>query len=193
MLIIGDVHGKLDQYISLVKEQDRSVQVGDMGFNYQELSQLNHKNHIFIPGNHDNYDNLPLHALGDFGHHTTFPVPFFYVRGADSVDKQYRLPYISWWPNEQLSYSEGQDCLNLYEMIKPDLVISHDCPLSVLKCLHARLFSPNGSFTNQLLDEMWNIHQPNKWIFGHHHMDVSIKLDDTEFICLDELSSLEIK
>ena len=52
--IVGDVHGKFDGYINLIKDCEYSLQVGDMGFNYEQLSALNPSKHQFMGGNQDN-------------------------------------------------------------------------------------------------------------------------------------------
>ena len=68
--IIGDVHQYYDSYFSLAEECEYSLQVGDMGFNYEPLKQLDSNNHKFIGGNHDNYDtyNSCSHVIeSDYG------------------------------------------------------------------------------------------------------------------------------
>ena len=67
-----------------------------------------------------------------------------------------------------------------------------------------------GSRTNQLLQALYDIHQPKRWIFGHHHVDMMMLYDKGEvkmtsqqvvagtegdytiFQCLDELSYIDI-
>ena len=51
---VGDVHGKVKEYLEIVKQNEFTFQVGDMGLgfagvNLHELSQ----NHLFTRGNHD--------------------------------------------------------------------------------------------------------------------------------------------
>jgi len=64
--IIGDVHGLMSQYLDLISPVEYSVQLGDMGLDYSEIAHLG-KSHVFIPGNHDNYNHLPDFSLRDFG------------------------------------------------------------------------------------------------------------------------------
>jgi hypothetical protein len=104
--IIGDVHGKFQDYIALTKECDYSIQVGDMGFDYSELRVLSKDDHKFIGGNHDNYDKYygSPHALGstitigmgkDFGIATHGGLDFFFLRGGFSIDWKQRQKELS--------------------------------------------------------------------------------------------------
>lgn len=100
--ITGDVHSKQDQYINLVKDCEFSVQLGDLGFNYDRIKVLDSNKHQYLPGNHDWYgrdinDNLikpTEHRLNDFGIIPRKPnsnIPdMLYVRGEHSIDKMYR-------------------------------------------------------------------------------------------------------
>ena len=76
--VIGDIHGQLDfalrcgrrRYLEIIADCEHSVQVGDMGDaeTYAALeAQVNARQHRFFAGNHDHYDSLPRHSLGDFG------------------------------------------------------------------------------------------------------------------------------
>ena len=46
--LIGDVHGKYDAYLDLIKEADYSIQLGDLGLDYFFLSQVDYKKHKLI-------------------------------------------------------------------------------------------------------------------------------------------------
>ena len=146
--IIGDVHGKFQDYIALTKECDYSIQVGDMGFDYSELRVLSKDDHKFIGGNHDNYDKYygSPHALGstitigmgkDFGIATHGGLDFFFLRGGFSIDwKQRQKSFLmggakSYWDNEELSMEEMEMALWQYQKMKPDVVITHECPRSI--------------------------------------------------------------
>ena len=53
--VISDVHGKFDKYISIAKQAEYTIQIGDMGFTYDALNKLDHEKHRVLAGNHDNY------------------------------------------------------------------------------------------------------------------------------------------
>jgi UDP-2,3-diacylglucosamine pyrophosphatase LpxH len=49
------------------------------------------------------------------------------------------------------------------------------------------------SKTRQALDRMFEIHKPKLWIHGHHHMNLMRDIEGTRFVCLDELSFIDIE
>jgi len=53
--IFGDVHGNIEDYVLCTKQAPSSVQLGDMGFDYSSLNELDPRFHVFVGGNHDNY------------------------------------------------------------------------------------------------------------------------------------------
>lgn len=206
--IIGDVHGKIEEYISIASQVDYSIQIGDMGFDYdlliRKLSPVKHK---FIPGNHDNYDDLPKHALKKFGVGKVCDFEFFYVRGGHSIDYVYRMSnYVagnsdkSWWEQEELTQEELRVCIRKYVEIKPDVVITHVAPFQLRTILDngdlsERLgFSPSFcSRTEFALGIMLEAHHPKKWFFGHWHKTQKYNLMgvSTEFQCINELEYVD--
>lgn len=193
--LIGDVHGKYDKYhkiLSRKEENPYTLQVGDFGFNYETLKNVDPAHHIFIGGNHDNYDKVESvsNYLGNYGYMVNFNgIDFFYYRGAYSIDRQYRTIGIDWWENEQVDITSFMKARELYGDIKPDIVITHDCPESVSSCLlppYARLYQ---NITGWALDELFNIHQPKIWRFGHHHKSWRMNIRGTDFRCLNELET----
>ena len=202
--IIGDVHNKIDNYISLAEQAEYSIQIGDLGFNYLGIHKLHPDKHKVLAGNHDDYEvyenqfvHQTKHFLGDYG---TYLVPnvgeFFFVRGGYSIDKAYRKEGVTWWPREQLTYAEGLKALEHYKEIKPRMVISHECPTSIIDSISVRKTWDGApirpSMTANLLESMLDCHQPELWIFGHHHRDIELKGGTTTFRCLGELSCLDM-
>ena len=198
--IIGDVHGKYEEYLHLTDEAEYSIQLGDMGFSYNHMKELNPLNHTFFGGNHDNYDkiNTVPHCHGNFGgrhlgNGAAGPVfNYFIVRGAYSVDKKYRTIGFDWWPDEELNRDQAERCINNFAQLKPAMVISHDCPASMVPEFMTNGWKVEKSFTGLVLDTMFEIHQPKTWIFGHHHNSKTTTKNGTKFICLDELSYMDI-
>lgn len=39
---------------------------------------------------------------------------------------------------------------------------------------------------------MLEIHRPKVWVFGHYHIDKDFELNGTRFICLNELSTIDV-
>ena len=159
--VIGDVHNFVYKpgppgysYMDLVEQAEYSVQVGDMGgehdgmysvgvngggYNYSPLSRLDPKKHVFIGGNHDNYDSLPSHHLGDYGVYQFPGFRFFYIRGAWSVNwRSARLMSAKdkrWWPEEEIDETQVGPALKAYLQERPEIVITHDVPTEILETL----------------------------------------------------------
>ncbi len=185
------------QYLQLISGCDYSIQLGDFGFDYKFLKQnrVDPKRHAFIPGNHDNYETLPPHSLGDFG-----PIPFlpqsFFVRGAYSIDRHQRMIGRDWWPEEQLEMRQMQACLDAYVASKPRYVFTHDCPSSLIPYLRwvHRDSDDHPDATKQLLQVLLEEHTPEYWFFGHWHRSWQAKWGESTFICLNsrEVYDLEV-
>lgn len=203
--IIGDVHGKYSKYIYLALEAENSIQVGDLGFDYGLVrSELDSEKHRVLGGNHDNYEEdaegrfvwQPKHFLGDFGTYSVAGYDFFFLRGGNSIDRAYRDEGLDWWPREQISYAEARTALELYESLKPEYVITHECPVGIIdfvspgKTWDGEYIRP--SMTAQLLQQMWELHKPKVWYFGHHHIDWKADVLGTTFQCLNELSYVDL-
>jgi hypothetical protein len=196
LTLVGDVHSNIADYVRLVRDSAYSIQLGDLGFDYSLLEQLDPARHRFLPGNHDNYAALPPHALGDFG---VWKVPdaepeglsgdVFFVRGAWSIDRLSRTENVNWFAEEELSDEQFAQVIALYAELKPDCVISHDCPSSLLRYV-MNFGSP--SRTNGNLQRMLEIHRPKRWFFAHHHFTWSKQIDDTLFFCLGEMVALDM-
>ena len=196
--VIGDVHGKYERYHRIIRETEKypyTVQLGDFGFRYDTLKNVDHTKHIIIGGNHDNYDicNRYPHFLTDYGYVSNFNgIDFFYYRGAYSIDRSYRTVGIDWWENEQVNIEGFMRARELYRSIKPEIMITHDCPENIASIMldsKGRLYQ---NTTGWALQELLNVHEPKLWIFGHWHDSRTIEYGKTKFICLDELETYDI-
>jgi hypothetical protein len=205
--IIGDCHAKHHEYVKLL-DADYTIQVGDMGFSdtYDFLNkEVNPKYHRFIPGNHDAYDCLPEHSLGNFG---IYNVPtfgdVFFVRGAFSIDVAYRKSIMSkgaakcWWSEEELPYSELEKAIELYKQVKPDFVVAHDAPTCITREISDPSITRSFGFpdyirtrTGEALQMMFESHAPQYFVFGHWHMSWNKFRNGCHFICLNELEHLD--
>lgn len=191
--IIGDIHGNYTYYKHVIYFAEYSVQVGDFGFEDAWGRLMNDKidpnKHKIVCGNHDNFDfireNHIPNALDGFGVTTIGDLEFFYVKGSRSIDQQWRIPGISWWEAEELTYSESVDALNLYEKVKPEVMITHGVPGDAFSTLFP-LKTLYPSTTTQVLSDMLMIHNPKLWIFGDMHPSRTFmwRVANTQFICL---------
>lgn len=218
--ICGDVHSKQDSYINLVKDCDYSFQLGDMGFNYDKLKVLDPWKHKVLYGNHDRvivdkYDevireddrfltNYGIFSLDHMLNRESFintkmktNIPdIFYSRGEHSIDKAYRTPGLDWFEDEQLTYYKMLSAIECYAVNKPKIVISHGCPASIIPYVANPAFAHlniKPSATAVMLEEMYRMHKPDFWFFGHHHRDKVMRPNnDTYFFCIDELSYIDL-
>jgi hypothetical protein len=207
MLFIGDCHEQFKTYLYILfkmqhkggrKGIDCSCQTGDMGIGFPADSEFRKEgtswfdpidtNHKFLRGNHDDPAECNLHPnyLGDWGYKSG--PDLFFVSGAYSIDRNYRVPELNFWEDEELKESEMVKVLKAYEQSKPKIVVSHECPLGVKIDFVTNTWKfDHNSRTEKLLHNMFEIHQPDYWIFGHHHQRKELDKNGTHFVCLDEL------
>jgi len=189
MIFIGDVHGKYDTYNQLISSigNDKTIQIGDMGFDYSNIKPSRY--HKFFKGNHDFYhsDNSRSHPndLGEFG----LVDDVYFVRGAYSIDSHVRTLGINLFENEELSRYSFEIARKRISICRPRVIASHDAPYSIRK--HFFGYEERG-LTASGLEYIFESYQPEVWVFGHHHVDIDITLEKTRFICLAELSTIEI-
>jgi hypothetical protein len=196
LFLIGDVHGLFVDYNELLKSLPkgcRSIQLGDMGYGFGQKWDVRfpkYRFHKFIRGNHDNPAACAMldQCLSDYGYLKQFNL--FYVAGGFSIDRAYRVEGQSWWPDEELSQRQFQNAFNRYVKTKPEIVISHDCPVTVYPMMVRGGLIRNS--TASALGAMLREHQPKLWVFGHHHKSVDFEYGPTRFVCLKELEVFEV-
>jgi hypothetical protein len=199
MRFIGDVHGKFDDYVSIISNCTESIQVGDFGAGFKPLPTIigqtglfETSRHKFIRGNHDNpaicQESHNWIADGDVRTIGNFTAML--IGGALSIDRDNRIEGVSWWRDEENTMDAMYKFMDTYEATKPDIMITHDCPETIA----AKLFNNRiggkidyPSRTRQAFEAFFGIHQPKVWIFGHWHMSRDQMIDGTRFICLAEL------
>jgi predicted phosphodiesterase len=160
---------------------DCSIQVGDMGiFDQKDFDRLPdwRNDHRFIRGNHDNPQLCRAHPnyLIDMGYLKRYDM--FCLAGGFSIDHKRRLEGISKWHDEELSWGDLGSAIQMFGDTKPKIVVSHECPTvvkaSVLANCSRRGSPPNPkldstSRTENALQQMFESHKPEIWIFGHYH------------------------
>lgn len=200
--LIGDVHGKTAQYQKMLRQKyqgQRTIQLGDMGIGFAGTPGLHHDimgdNHKWFRGNHDNpvKCRASVGYLGDFGYLPDDEL--FYLAGAYSIDRVWRVPGVTWWPDEELNWEELDKAVDLYIKTKPRYVVSHEAPSSAATWLLTMIapgFRPEKivtTRTGQAMERMLDYHKPEKWIFGHYHIDKTFEFHGVEFTCVNELST----
>jgi len=186
MFFIGDIHGEFNTYEGIIKKLPYSIQLGDMGVGFDRRGEeilATPSPHKFIRGNHDDPTGCETYPnyLGNFGSAQLNKEVWFFVSGAYSIDKDRRIPGVSWWKGEELTYSQFSDCLELYEANRPDFVATHECPAKVLGQIRA-CTSDHLNPTTKAFQMMFEIHQPKLWVFAHHHYDKEFDFHGTHFV-----------
>lgn len=214
--IVGDIHGNFNEYsfynlgvgryrhATEPAPPDRSVQVGDFGIGFyspywhESVNDWMKKNptHRFIRGNHD--DPAMCKTMNNYIADGTVENDVMYIGGAWSIDQDYRTEGVDWWRDEELSIAELDALIEVYEDVKPRVMITHDCPTSVAweMFLSKGLGIGNNELiktrTGEALQAMFEIHQPEMHIFGHWHNTKEMTINGTRFICLGELDFIDV-
>lgn len=104
-----------------------------------------------------------------------------FLGGAESTDKVYRIENRTWWKNETPNAKEFERFSIAMDEEKPDVVVTHDAPVSVSLYREERAYNT----TPNTLDRIFNLadHKPKRWYFGHHHVLDKWAIADTEFYC----------
>jgi Icc-related predicted phosphoesterase len=100
---------------------------------------------------------------------------FFTFGGANSIDKEYRIPGVSWFPEEMPDNEEYERGFKSLEYVnyRVDYVITHTCPYNVATKLVTRLYSGEEeiqSYFNLISRDLIF----KKWYFGHWHRDMTL-------------------
>ncbi len=187
--IIGDIHGNWKEYLSIIKWQEDTIQVGDYWFVESHKQHIKHADatkHKILFWNHDDYRYLTQdYSLWDYWVHTLSDwKEVFFIRWAYSIDFYVRNEWIDWWRNEELTVEQGNDCVTMFWNNKPDIVISHDCPASINHLYLWEYSNKINTRTWQILDACFEAHQPSIRIHWHYHQRQANLIDWTWFISL---------
>ncbi len=199
---IGDVHGKFRQYKAIIREYPDTIQVGDMGVGFRRwphaeasenppYDEMVKSNAQFIRGNHDNPATCRRHTqwIPDGRVYNNM----MFIGGGFSIDWMYRNEGFSWWADEQLSPEELDRLLGVYLVARPEIMVTHDCPLFLYGKIHEKVYK-SDSRTPEAFDRMFGSeHRPKLWVFGHHHKSFDETIDGTRFVCLAELEVRDLE
>lgn len=198
LALLGDIHGDttfLERAVNAIDDETLLVQIGDFGFakSYQKLNKLDSRNVKVLGGNHDEYPalvNYP-HYLGDFGLLPNCPLKVGYLRGAYSIDREYRKEGKDWWPEEELTHARLVEFLEWWIEEKPEILISH---CSSEKGLYYVVNTVYGaSRTETMIDNALAYHQPKYHFHGHLHVAKNYQLFDIKCRSLGINELVEIR
>ena len=204
---IGDIHGAWNDYCRVINDNlpadQMSIQLGDfgVGFGRREhwdpiLNDPDAPNNFFIRGNHDNPNECCKHPR--FIPDGTVHSGVFCCGGGLSIDREWRIEGMDWWPGEELSYSELQAVIDKYAILKPDYVATHDAPENIIPYMFPHYIKGQyPSRTRQAFQTMFEIHRPKVWVYGHWHPQGinRYQFDNTSFRCIgiNQYEDIEIE
>lgn len=195
LIVLSDVHANIlrCQDIALRNPSTPVIQIGDLGIGFvpREVIESLPSNFYFFVGNHDNRkiaNSMRGRCLGDWGH---WNESVFYVSGAHSKDKDQRTEGVNWWPDEELTYQQGQECIDEWERSEAFVLLSHDLPQRIAEGYYLIY---DKCMTRNILERMTQIRKPKLHIYGHHHRHVEVSCDGVNYIGLkiDEAILLDI-
>ena len=164
---------------------------------------------IFIDGNHENFVHLKKFPSKKWGGaranflsehciwlrrgniYTIDGKTILTIGGAYSIDKAWRRPYISWWPEEAITRSDiNKAKRNLAtHKNKVDYILTHCAPTPIHQTIaRQEKFTPHShgkkpeTQNEALLQEINEIAGFKRWYFGHYHIDR--EFEDGRFVCL---------
>jgi len=204
IIIIGDTHG-LFNYVNVVIKQEKPdliISCGDFGYfpNLPEYAKrelmidTSHTTILFCDGNHE--DHWALRELKDRmiapnifyqPRGSTYRLPdgrnILFMGGANSIDKDRRIPGVSWWPEETISQNDFQ---NLPEE-GIDIFVTHTCSNEIFDSHIKKALNWGGKDVDpsyDALSALWEMYQPAQWFFGHFHINMSGLFGSTRWHCL---------
>lgn len=201
IIVAGDIHADWEMLNKLLREENPDIllQVGDFGywprFKQHSLDRIENPNNTqiyFCPGNHEDWDALDSFHEEEIApniHYmrkgTRLELPdgrnIMFIGGAYSVDKAWRTPGLTWFPQEIIVDNDlkGIDERNI------DIVISHTCPEEfIMKGLpfFDKIHDPSRRHLSLVLENA----RPKEWYFGHWHEPQRGTYKGTKWTALNE-------
>lgn len=194
--LTGDLHANWDSRESFIRSLDKSdilIVLGDFGFNWSPLIFKTYLENepackmLWIDGNHENFSYLntfPIvdmyggkcHKLSDKCYHLMrgemFEIggkKYFAFGGARSIDRIYRTPGLSWWPEEVPSRKEYAKAMNKLKIDhKYDYLLTHTGSHKDLLNLYPNqdLFDDE---TGYMIEDIKALSEYKYHFFGHMH------------------------
>lgn len=181
---------------------DVLIIAGDFGVLWKDEPDNEEKNLIkwfldkkyticFLDGNHENFyriNNLKTVNMfdGEVGEYIKGKVyhlrrgqiyningkQIFTFGGGYSIDKNRRVPNVSWWEEEIPTEEEWAKGFKVLEEQgnSIDYIITHECPSSISEQIYDFVI-PNSQVVSNKLDLIYDRVKFKKWYCGHHHRD----------------------
>ena len=147
---------------------------------------------LFIDGNHEDFDQLEKLIPNPNGLSPIRPhilhVPrgtrwkwygkrFLALGGGVSIDRADRIEFVSWWPQEQISYMQAMKVIDSGEC---DVLLSHDVPEEVR---FDNLYPlPDVTGHRKLLQSVVDATKPELVLHGHMHYPYRARIKNRLYI-----------
>ncbi|MDE7121744.1 MAG: metallophosphoesterase, partial [Oscillospiraceae bacterium] len=209
------------ELLDTLTKEDYLIITGDFGLVWNSsleeirlLQWLEDRNFttLFVDGNHENFDLLELlypvenwnggkirrisPSVIQLLRGQVFEIDgksFFTMGGAESHDKEFRIPGISWWQQELPTRKEIQEArANLLgHRMQVNYVITHCLPSSIQHQLFGKdnRIYPDNILTD-FLDEIACKIQYEHWFCGHYHRDGVVKANTKMHIVYQKIKLL---
>lgn len=201
MLDIGRLTERFE-FDDKLSKQDYLIILGDAGILWNQVDDEDvHRilenlpvTALWIDGNHENFDLLEKYPEsywnGGRVHHISESIfhlcrgqvfeiegrTFFTFGGGNSIDKFWRQPGVSWWPQEMptnFEYEEGISNLGKNNW-QVDYVLTHTCPAFVVHQLVTSMH-PGEEPLQEYLKHVAERLEFKEWFFGHWHVDKKVE------------------
>lgn len=210
--LIGDIHGRVNDYkvYAIDKFEGPTIQLGDYGIGFgqgdywhESVNDYHIRNgHRFIRGNHDNPGMCK--TMSSWIKDGTVENDVMFIGGAWSIDNPDAPPgwykrseNYDWWADEECSDEQFEQMLDVYKMVKPRVMITHDCPAKVSYPMFWGSGFINGPVypnrTSAWFDQFIDAYEPDEWYFGHWHKTMAHKHGRTMFQCIGELDYIDVE
>ena len=214
--------GPLDRFL---KPGDSLIVLGDFGIGFygrhkkseeEFFDELSEKPYtiLFCDGNHENFDKLNKYEISEWNGGKVHQIrkniihlmrgeiydidgkKVFVFGGGCSIDRMYRVPGKSWWPEEMPSEEEQANAVSNLKKHgnQVDYILTHTAPdetvelISIMRLGIDRTFKdelPLTTFLNWIEDTV----KYEKWYFGHFHIDK--ELWKNQYAVLDGIRELD--
>ena len=214
LYITGDTHGEWDsrkKFLQSLPSENTVICLGDLGWSWDEYHIRTFQpkcEWLSVLGNHENYsiiETLPI--IEKYGGKVRQLKPnifyllngemyeieskkFFVFGGALSIDKHWRKPYVSWWPQEQPTTDEYYHALNILEKNdwKFDYLLTHTAETELVQTVLGTTDTVNDSTEKMIQELKYQIRDHNgsfkEHFFGHLHQFWKGENDTYTWYCL---------
>lgn len=204
MILLGDIHGDWNYLQKIVNQNpDKTIIcLGDFG--YWPNTEIWPPHIIsaapiyFIDGNHENFWAMKNNDLLLWEEPKKVRGNIYYLSrgltfnlenknilccgGGESIDRIYRTIGENWFPEESISYTDIQKCIEKIKNEQIDLIITHAAPYCFKIETKMNLFpvskSPSENNLNYLVEAIVE-YQKNMplWFFAHYHQSANGKFN----------------